>query len=231
MLTIVKRSSSASQGSVALAPLTAESERILVQRCVAGERAAQDELYLRFRRQVASGLARVLGQHHELDDLVQEVFVIAFRGLAAFRGDARLGTWIYRVCVNVALGRIRQRKRRPADLSAIGIDQVSPAEGEQAVWATHPEAPDRAIERRQAQELVYRLLDQLAPKKRMVLYLHEIEGMELKDIAYVVDANAVTVRTRLFYARREFYKLVAEQGGPLYARAAAAMHDPDEGAP
>ncbi len=50
------------------------------------------------------------------------------------------------------------------------------------------------------------------PKKRIVLYLHEIEGLDLKDIAYLVDSNPVTVRTRLFYARREFYKIVAADG-------------------
>ena len=47
-------------------------------------------------------------------------------------------------------------------------------------------------------------------KKRIVLYLHEIEGRDLKEIAYLVDAHPVTVRTRLYYARREFYKLLAE---------------------
>ena len=51
----------------------------------------------------------------------------------------------------------------------------------------------------------------MAPKKRVVLYLHEIEGHSLKDIAYLVDANPVTVRTRLYYARKEFYQLLSEE--------------------
>jgi RNA polymerase sigma-70 factor, ECF subfamily len=53
---------------------------------------------------------------------------------------------------------------------------------------------------------VYAALEMLAPKKRIVLYLHEIEGLDLKEIAYLVESNPVTVRTRLFYARKEFYK-------------------------
>src|SRR5712671_3497818 len=200
MLQRVKRDSGT------LAALDPADEAELVQRCRADDRAAQDELYHRFRRQVAGNLYRVLGDRTDLDDLVQEVFVIAFRGLDRFRGDARLSTWLYRICVNVALGRIRTRKRRPAAIGGLDLDTVS-----SDPLAERPETPDRSLERRREQERVYRALEQLPPKKRIVLYLHEIEGLDLKEIAYLVDSNPVTVRTRLFYARREFYKLIAEQ--------------------
>ena len=209
MLDRVKRDS----GSVAA--LDPADEADLIQRCRADERAAQDELYHRFRRQVAANLYRVLGDRTDLDDLVQEVFVIAFRGLDRFRGDARLSTWLYRICVNVALGRIRTRKRRP---SAIALPDLDAAVIDPSL-AERPETPDRSLERRRDQERVYRALEALAPKKRIVLYLHEIEGLDLKQIAYLVDSNPVTVRTRLFYARREFYKVLTDQtpedgGGP-----------------
>lgn len=201
MLRLVKRDT----GSIPLVPLGPADEANLIERCRADERAAHDELYHRFRRQVAGNLYRVLGDRSDLEDLVQEVFVIAFRGLLRFRGDARLSTWLYRICVNVALGRIRTRKRRPpavgvADLDAAAIDPS---------LTERPETPDRSLERRQDQERVYRALEHLAPKKRIVLYLHEIEGLDLKEIAYLVDSNPVTVRTRLFYARREFYRVIA----------------------
>lgn len=181
----------------------------LIRRCKAGERTAHDELYHRFRRQVAANLYRVLGDRNEIEDLVQEVFVIAFRGLATFRHEARLATWLYRICVNVALGRIRSRTRRPPPIGGLDLDHA--AHG--ATLTDRPESPERALERRDDVARVYRALDRLAPKKRMVLYLHEIEGRDLKEIAYLVDANAVTVRTRLFYARREFYRALVDEGG------------------
>jgi len=202
MLRQVKRDTT---GSVAALDPADEAE--LIGRCIADERAAHDELYQRFRRQVASNLFRVLGDRNDLDDLVQEVFVIAFRGLSRFRGDARLSTWLYRICVNVALGRIRTRKRRPIAYGVNDLDQTAfdPSLTER------PETPDKSLERQQDRERVYRALDALAPKKRIVLYLHEIEGLDLKEIAYLVDSNPVTVRTRLFYARKEFYRaLVGE---------------------
>lgn len=201
MLLRVKRET----GSSPTAALGPADEADLIKRCRAAERAAHDELYHRFRRQVAGNLYRVLGDRSDLDDLVQEVFVIAFRGLDRFRGDARLSTWLYRICVNVALGRIRTRKRRPTAIGVADLDQTSPDPS----LVERPETPERSLERRRDQERVYKVLEQLAPKKRMVLYLHEIEGLDLKEIAYLVDSNPVTVRTRLFYARREFYKLLA----------------------
>ena len=101
---------------------------------------------------------------------------------------------------------VRTRRRRP---TAIGVNDLDVA----AADPTHerPETPEKSLERQRDREKVYRALEHLAPKKRVVLYLHEIEGLDLKDIAYLVDSNPVTVRTRLFYARREFYRVIAEE--------------------
>lgn len=185
-------------------PLGPADEVELIRRCRGDDRAAHDELYHRFRRQVAGNLYRVLGDRTDLEDLVQEVFVIAFRGLSRFRGDARLSTWLYRICVNVALGRIRTKKRRPATVRIADLDSATTDPS----LSDRPETPERSLQRRRDHEKVYRILERLAPKKRIVLYLHEIEGLGLHEIAYLVDSNPVTIRTRLFYARREFYKLL-----------------------
>ncbi len=177
-------------------------ERELIRRCRAGERAAEEEFYARYRRQIAANLYRVLNDRRELDDLVQDVFVIAFRGLERFRGDAKLSTWLYRICVNVALGRIRKNTRRPPPL--LSPDPV----GERVEHS--PETPEQALLRQRTREHVHRVLETLSPKKRIVLFLHEIEGLDLHEIAYIVDANPVTVRTRLHYARKDFYKKIVE---------------------
>ncbi|HEX5061505.1 MAG TPA: sigma-70 family RNA polymerase sigma factor [Kofleriaceae bacterium] len=200
-------------------------EAELIERCRADERAAHDELYHRFRRQVAGNLYRVLGDRTDLEDLVQEVFVIAFRGLDKFRGDARLSTWLYRICVNVALGRIRTRRRRP---NAIGVNDLDQASTDPSL-TERPETPEKSLERQRDRELVYSALERLAPKKRVVLYLHEIEGLDLKEIAYLVDSNPVTVRTRLFYARREFYRVIAGPEVEAAGFTPAAGKDPSGG--
>lgn len=222
MLRVVKGSGSADTGSMpALGPA---DEAELIRRCRAGERLAHDELYNRYKRTVAATLYRVLGERSELDDLVQEVFVIAFRGLDRFRGDARLSTWLYRICVNVALGKIRSRTRKPPPMAVADLDATSQAQS----LVERPETPERALQRRRDRDRVYAALDKLAPKKRLVLFLHEIEGLDLKDIAYLVDSNPVTVRTRLFYARREFYRVLAGDGTAEGPTEAPAFDDTDE---
>src|SRR6185295_2520243 len=123
----------------------------------------------------------------------------AFRSIGRFRGDARLSTWLYRVCVNVALQRLRKRKR----LAEVpGDDLPERASGE---------TPERGLDNRRRLDAVYRLLDELSPKKRVVFILHEIEGREPKEIADIVGAPVLTVRTRLHYARKEFYKRAADE--------------------
>ncbi len=177
------------------------AETELIRRCIAGEAAAQTELYRSHQRAVAANLYRVLGDRRDLDDLVQEVFVIAFRGLPKFRQEARLSTWLYRICVNVGLGKIRSRVRRPPPI--LKADPVA------TDTRVSPDSPETLLVRKESKARVYRILDRIAPKKRIVLFLHEIQGHDLKEIAYLVGANPVTVRTRLFYARKEFYKLLA----------------------
>ncbi len=182
------------------------AETELIRLCIAGDRPAQERFYRTHCRPVAANLYRVLGDRRDLDDLVQEVFVIAFRGLPKFRQEARLSTWLYRICVNVALGRIRTKTRRPPP-----ILKADPTEGNGVGDVrSSPESPLTLLERQESKAKVYRILEQVSAKKRLVLYLHEIEGHSLKEISYLVDANPVTVRTRLFYGRKEFYKLLAE---------------------
>lgn len=178
------------------------AEAELIRECIAGERSAQERFYRTYCRPVAANLYRVLGDRNDLDDLVQEVFVIAFRGLPKFRQEARISTWLYRICVNVALGRIRTKTRRPPP-----ILKADPVEGDVRI---SPDSPQTLLEREESKAKVYRILEQISAKKRIVLYLHEIEGHDLKEIAYLVGANPVTIRTRLFYGRKEFYKLLAE---------------------
>src|SRR5690349_4686109 len=125
-----------------VAALGPVDEADLIERCRRDERAAHDELYHRFRRQVAGNLFRVLGDRTDLEDLVQEVFVIAFRGLDRFRGDARLSTWLYRICVNVALGRIRTRKRRP---NAVGVADLDSTSVDPSL-TERPETPEKSLE-------------------------------------------------------------------------------------
>jgi RNA polymerase sigma-70 factor, ECF subfamily len=174
----------------------------LVARCQRGDKEALGEFYRLYRAEVARNLHRMLGPGRgDLEDVLQEVFIEVFRSIPRFRGDARVTTWLYRVCVNVALQRLRKRKRR-AEVSSEGVAERAPD-------LQSAETPERDLDTRRRLDAVYRLLDELSPKKRVVFILHEIEGREPKEIAGIVGAPVLTVRTRLHYARKEFYALAA----------------------
>ena len=166
----------------------------LIERCRRSERAAQGQFYGLFRTQVATILHRVLGpQPANLDDAVQEVFLAVFRSITKFRGDARISTWLYRVCVNVSLQILRKRYH-----TIETCDEVT-------AEASDHRTPDRDLDARRRVAAMYRTLDQLSTKKRIVFVLHEIEGCPPCEIAELVGAPVLTVRTRLHYARKEFF--------------------------
>jgi len=176
----------------------ARSTGELVLDCQKGERSAQAEFYRKYREEVSRIAYKVLGPDADLEDVVQDVFVEVFRSIDRFQGNAKITTWLYRVCVNVALQKVRKLKRRPEG-HTVEKDELPTFE-----------TPLRALERKDSSRIVYRLLEDIAPKKRVVFILHEIVGMNSQEISKVVGANVLTVRTRLHYARKEFYQKVLE---------------------
>jgi RNA polymerase sigma-70 factor, ECF subfamily len=195
----------------------------LVTRCQRGDKDALGELYRLYRAEVARNLHRMLGPGRiDLEDVLQEVFIEVFRSISRFRGDAKVSTWLYRVCVNVALQRLRKRKRR-AEVSAEISVVETPEDG--------GETPERSLDNRRRLDAVYGILDELSPKKRIVFILHEIEGREPKEIAGIVGAPVLTVRTRLHYARKEFYARAARDARLDGATAAAGTRSDEKGPP
>jgi RNA polymerase sigma factor (sigma-70 family) len=192
----------------------------LVARCQKGEPAAFRELFRTHRGDVARLVHRMLGHSPDLEDVIQEVFVQVHKSIRDFRGQARLSTWLYRVTVNVVLMHRRAARSRPIFVEAP---------------ETHPPCdvsplPDEQVARRARIRAFNRLLDRLSEKKRTVFVLHELEGMAPVEIAKIVDAPVLTVRTRLFYARRELAEMLREE--PALAALAdelgAPIRDTDE---
>ena len=184
----------------------------LIDFCKRGDRQAQGEFYRSYRSEIARNLHRIMGPHRrltELEDVLQDVFIEVFRSIGSFRGEAQFTTWLYRVCINVALQRMRKAKR---------LREIPAARFGDTVTETTPE---RDYESRCEVGAVYRLLDHLSPKKRVVFILHEIEGREPKEIAELVGAPVLTVRTRLHYARKEFYALASQDDNFSESRGAA----------
>lgn len=173
----------------------------LIERCQAGDAEAFRQLFRLHRDDVARLAQRMLGRASDLDDIVQEVFLQVHRSIRDFRYGARFSTWLYRVTVNVVLMHRRAAKSRPVFSEA--------PEGHGAV-DRNPFADDE-LERQRRVHAFHRLLDRLSEKKRAVFVLHELEGLAPGEIAKIVGSPLLTVRTRLFYARRELLAMLAEE--------------------
>ena len=174
----------------------------LVRRAAAGDPDAFRGLFLRHKSDVARLVYRMLNAPGDLDDVIQEVFVQVFRSLKDFRGQAKFSTWLHRVTVNVVLMHRRSARSRPVLTEEVPGELV--ADEGQAL-------PDEDVERRERMRAFQRLLARLADKKRIVFVLHELEGLSPAEIAEVVGAPVLTVRTRLFYARRELEAMLGDE--------------------
>jgi RNA polymerase sigma-70 factor (ECF subfamily) len=180
----------------------ASDTRDLVARASLGDTEAFRKIYECYRADVARLAFRMAGRRFDIDDLVQEVFVQVYRSLPEFRGESKFRTWLHRLTVNVVLMARRSAGSRPVfDASAPFEEGTDTCQG----------GPDENAERHERMRAFERVLDCLGDKKRIVFVLHELEGLTPAEIAKVVGAPVLTVRTRLYYARREIEaKLAAE---------------------
>ena len=187
-----------------VAPLAGKmsDESELLSKASTGDTVAFRALYLRHRPDVARLVFRMLGARSDLDDVVQEVFFQVFRSLKDFRGQSKFSTWLHRVTVNVVLMHRRAARSRPVFSEEPSNDITADQE---------TVAPDEDADRRERMRAFGRLLDRLAEKKRIVFVLHELEGIAPTEIATIVGAPVLTVRTRLFYARRELEAMLADE--------------------
>ena len=173
----------------------------LVERCKAGDNLAFREVFRNHRADVARLVLRMTGRPGDLEDLVQDVFLQVYRSIKDFRGQSRFSTWLYRLTVNVVLMQRRAARSRPV---------LQPA-ADDSFGADARDLPDDQLARARRVAAFYRLLDRMSDKKRAVFVLHELEGLSPSEVAKVVGAPVLTVRTRLFYARRELLEMLRDE--------------------
>lgn len=159
--------------------------------------------YERHFRFVYRVVARLSDSAADVDDLTQEVFTIAGPKLSSFEGRAKETTWLYRIAANVVSADRRKRRRQ----HLLGLRWLVPTADDEVA-----EAPDREVERNDAQELVRDILAKMSEKKRTVFILFELEGIPGQEVAAMVGCPLDTMWTRLFHARREFRARLAERG-------------------
>ena len=185
-------------------------DRTQMDRWVARLRERDDgalrEVVEAFGERITAVVAGVLRDRDAVDDVVQETFVKAYTRIDAFKGDAGLFTWIYRIAVNTAKDHAKARSRRPAS----SLDDLP--SGATGVAAADAAPTVERLEDREQRLLVRRAVAALPAVFRSVLVLRELEGLRYEEIAQILGLSLGTVESRLFRARRRLKALLEQFG-------------------
>jgi RNA polymerase sigma-70 factor (ECF subfamily) len=166
----------------------------LVARIRSGASDDFAELVRRHQARVFAILYRYERDHHQLEDLAQETFLKAWRGLDGFDGRAPFEHWLARITTRVALDHLRQKRHRRNE---IGLPEL----GEDALdWLRREEGPGE-LDSRQAAELLALAMRDLSPEEQVVITLQELEGHSVKEICLRTGSSNVAVRVRAMRAR------------------------------
>jgi RNA polymerase sigma-70 factor, ECF subfamily len=164
-------------------------------------------------------LARgILRNDSEAEDVVQETYFRAFTHLESFRGDSSLSTWLARIAMNEALGRLR-RQRPSIDLNTLAPGVLEAQVIQFPLSAAAPDDPEKSMAQREIQAVVEHAIDELPEPFRLVFITRVIEGMNVEETAELLDLKPETVKTRLHRARTMLRANVEKKVGPVMMEA------------
>lgn len=202
----------ASAASPAPADTPAQPDDLsLVRRAQGGDEGAYDELVRRYQRQIYAVIYHMTSHHEDANDLTQEAFVKAWQALKSFKGDSSFFTWLYRIAVNRTLNHLKQRNYRNSKhaMSLNDLD-VEAEHHPDLVALVSDKTPRRALALEELKEKLNAAMQRLSENHRIVVTLHDIQGLPHDEIAQILGCNTATVRTRLFYARQQLQGILSD---------------------
>lgn len=176
-------------------------EEVLVKRARAGDLEAYDELVQRYQERIYATVYHMTSNHEDANDLAQESFIKAFQALKSFKGGSSFYTWLYRIAVNKTINFLKQRKNR-IHMSLNDLDFNAEHDPDLVAFVSD-KTPRREAGLSELQEKLNTALMKLSEPHRLVVVLHDVQGLSHEEIAKVMDCNIGTVRSRLFYARQQ----------------------------
>jgi RNA polymerase sigma-70 factor (ECF subfamily) len=187
-------------------PGTTEAE--LVRRARKGELAAYDDLVRLYQERVYATVYHMTANHEDANDLAQEAFIKAFQALKSFKGGSSFYTWVYRIAVNKTINFLKQRKNR-SQMSLNDLD-FNAEHDPDLVALISDKTPRRDANLSELQEKLNEAMQKLSEPHRLVVTLHDVQGMSHEEIAQIMGCNIGTVRSRLFYARQQLQAYLSD---------------------
>lgn len=187
------------------APNAQQTDQQLVERVQKGDKRAFDFLVLKYQHKMISVVSRYVRDSHEVQDVVQEAFIKAYRALGNFRGDSAFYTWIYRIAINTAKNYLVSRGRRPP-ASDVDVGDAEYYSGSDLLKDV--DTPENNFFRDELKAVVDQSIRDLPEDLRTAVTLREMEGLSYEDIADVMGCPVGTVRSRIFRAREAIEKRI-----------------------
>jgi RNA polymerase sigma-70 factor, ECF subfamily len=171
--------------------MTHDDELELVERFHAGDEQAFNILTLRYQEKIYWVVRRLISDHDEADDIVQDVFIRAYHSLKTFKGESSVYTWLYRIAVNLSLNEIRRKKiRKTFSLDDSAAEQHS----------TDDDTPSEALERQEQSLMIKKAIDLLPEKQKKVFVLRYYEELPYEEIAKIVKTSVGGLKANYFHA-------------------------------
>lgn len=175
-----------------------EIDQALVERVQRGDKTAFDLLVRKYQLRITHLVGRYVHDPHEAQDVTQEAFIKAYRGLKNFRGESAFYTWLYRIAINTSKNHLVTMSRKITDT---GIDAADAEQFDTGTALRETATPDRELVTMEIANTVKRSIEALPDDLRTAIMLREFDGLSYEEIATTMDCPIGTVRSRIFRAR------------------------------
>jgi RNA polymerase sigma-70 factor (ECF subfamily) len=192
-----------------------EPESRLIERLIARDERAFNELVRAYERRVLTLVVRMLGNPAEAEDVAQEVFVQVFKAIGTFRGEAKLSTWIYRIAINLCKNRVKYLKvRHASEQDELGeVEERGALGGERRTTVGGMARPDEMMSGKQVEHIVQAAILEIEPTFRECLVLRDVEELTYEQIEEITGLPIGTVKSRIHRARAQLREAVERELG------------------
>jgi RNA polymerase sigma-70 factor (ECF subfamily) len=170
-------------------------DQILIENVQRGEMAAFQELVEKYKQKVFYMALDMTGNHHDAEDLSQEVFMKVYTAIKDFRGEAKLSSWLYRIAMNTCIDKTRRKHLKLVDIDEKVYEQATPGKN-----------PEQVLQDRSTQDQIEQALQKLPPRQRAIFVMRHYNELMLREIAETLGISEGTVKAQLFRAIQRLQK-------------------------
>lgn len=180
---------------------TAALRDSVIEKAISGDAKAFAQIYNNYKNMVAKLAYNITGSYRDVEDIVQDTFLQVYKSLHSFERESKFSTWLFRVTINVSLQHLRKKKKEGKTQSGPNVDEMK------NLSSPEPD-PEQNLQVAERRKILMEVLEKISQKKRIVFILHELHGISAEEIAKILHIPILTVRTRLFYARKAIYTVL-----------------------